>query len=49
MPENRAFGDKPIWISATDGDTPTIQLPIRMMGMDAPELHYVSATKITPS
>jgi endonuclease YncB( thermonuclease family) len=46
--EHLAFGDKPIWVSATDGDTPTIQLPIRMLGMDAPELHYAGATKENP-
>jgi len=46
--EHLAFGDKPIWVSATDGDTPTVQLPIRMLGMDAPELHYAGATKEDP-
>jgi endonuclease YncB( thermonuclease family) len=47
-PESLALGDKPKWISATDGDTPTIQLPVRMLGMDAPELHYGGATETTP-
>lgn len=47
-PEHLAFGDKPTWISATDGDTPTLQFPIRMLGMDAPELHYQGATETTP-
>jgi endonuclease YncB( thermonuclease family) len=47
-PEHLAFGDKPKWISATDGDTPTLQFPIRMLGIDAPELHYQGATETTP-
>lgn len=47
-PESLALGDKPKWVSATDGDTPTIQLPVRMLGMDAPELHYGGATETNP-
>jgi len=47
-PEHLAFGDKPVWVSATDGDTPTLQFPIRMLGIDAPELHYHGATATTP-
>ena len=47
-PEHLAYGDKPKWISATDGDTPTMELPVRMLGMDAPELHYGGATKKNP-
>jgi endonuclease YncB( thermonuclease family) len=47
-PEALALGDKPTFISATDGDTPTIQTPIRMLGMDAPELHYGGATEKNP-
>ncbi len=47
-PENLAFADKPIRVSITDGDTPTLQLPIRMLGMDAPELHYAGATQKAP-
>jgi len=47
-PETLALGDKPKWVSATDGDTPTIQLPVRMLGMDAPELHYGGATETNP-
>lgn len=47
-PESLALGDKPKWISATDGDTPTVQLPIRMLGMDAPELHYGGASETNP-
>jgi len=47
-PENLAYGDKPTWVSATDGDTPTVQLPIRMLGMDAPELHYGGASENKP-
>jgi endonuclease YncB( thermonuclease family) len=46
--EKLALGDKPKLISATDGDTPTIQVPIRMLGMDAPELHYAGATEANP-
>src|SRR4030042_5101807 len=48
-PEHLKFGDKPIWVSATDGDTPTLQLPIRMLGMDAPELHYRGASEKNPN
>jgi endonuclease YncB( thermonuclease family) len=47
-PENLAYGDKPKWVSATDGDTPMVELPIRMLGMDAPELHYGGATEKNP-
>lgn len=47
-PEVLGLGDKPKFISATDGDTPTIQVPIRMLGMDAPELHYGGATAKNP-
>lgn len=47
-PERLALGDKPKFISATDGDTPTIQIPIRMLGMDAPELHFAGATEKSP-
>ncbi len=47
-PENLAYGDKPVWVSATDGDTPTLQLPVRMLGMDAPEYHYGGATAKNP-
>ncbi|MDY7041994.1 MAG: thermonuclease family protein, partial [Chloroflexota bacterium] len=28
------------WVRNTDGDTPTVQLSIRMMGIDTPETHY---------
>lgn len=48
-PEHLAFGDKPVWVSATDGDTPTLQFPVRMLGIDAPELHYQGASSTTPS
>jgi len=48
VPESLALGDKPRFISATDGDTPTIDLPVRMLGMDAPELHYGGATESNP-
>jgi endonuclease YncB( thermonuclease family) len=48
-PENLKYGDEPVWVSATDGDTPTLQLPVRMLGMDAPELHYAGASEKSPS
>jgi endonuclease YncB( thermonuclease family) len=47
-PENLAVSDKPDWVSATDGDTPTVEFPIRMLGIDAPELHYAGATENNP-
>jgi endonuclease YncB( thermonuclease family) len=47
-PENLVVSGKPDWVSATDGDTPTLQLPVRMLGMDAPELHYGGATIKNP-
>jgi endonuclease YncB( thermonuclease family) len=47
-PEALALGDKPVFVTATDGDTPTIQAPIRMLGMDAPELHYGGANEANP-
>lgn len=47
-PERLALGDKPKFVSSTDGDTPTIETPIRMLGMDAPELHYAGATEKEP-
>lgn len=47
-PEKLGLGDKPKFIDATDGDTPTIETPIRMLGMDAPELHYAGATAKAP-
>lgn len=47
-PENLAVGDAGTWISSTDGDTPTIQLPIRMLGIDSPEVHFGGATENNP-
>lgn len=47
-PESLATADQPGFVSATDGDTPTVQMPIRMLGMDAPELHYGGATAERP-
>lgn len=47
-PESLALGERAVWVSATDGDTPTIQLPVRMLGIDAPELHFMSANEKTP-
>lgn len=48
IPENLALADKPTWVSSTDGDTPTIQTPVRMLGMDAPELHFGGASESNP-
>lgn len=36
------------WVSATDGDTPKVSLSIRMLGIDAPEYHYLGADQKTP-
>lgn len=36
------------WVSATDGDTPKVSLPIRMLGIDAPEYHYLGADQENP-
>lgn len=36
------------WVSATDGDTPRVSLPIRMLGIDAPEYHYQGADQEHP-
>lgn len=47
-PEALEVGDKPKFVSATDGDTPTLTMPVRMLGMDAPELHYGGATESNP-
>jgi endonuclease YncB( thermonuclease family) len=47
-PEHLALADRGTWVSATDGDTPTTQLPIRMLGIDAPEFHYLGADEDTP-
>ncbi|MCS6936617.1 MAG: thermonuclease family protein [Candidatus Bipolaricaulota bacterium] len=33
------------WMDALDGDTPEIQLTIRLLGIDAPEMHYPGTTK----
>lgn len=48
QPEALEVGDKPKFVSATDGDTPTLEMPVRMLGMDAPELHYGGATGSNP-
>ncbi|HEX6292192.1 MAG TPA: thermonuclease family protein [Herpetosiphonaceae bacterium] len=47
-PEHLALCDRAGWVSATDGDTPTIQLPVRMLGIDAPELHFGGADEEHP-
>ncbi|HVO68480.1 MAG TPA: thermonuclease family protein [Aggregatilineaceae bacterium] len=47
-PEHLKLGDEAKWISSTDGDTPTIQIPVRMLGIDAPELHYEGASENNP-
>ncbi len=36
----REQAGKARWVGNTDGDTPTIQLTIRLLGIDAPETHY---------
>lgn len=33
------------WVSATDGDTPQILMAIRLVGIDAPEIHYPGTQK----
>jgi len=43
-PERVHLG-KAKWIGNTDGDTPTIQLNIRLLGIDTPELHYPGTTR----
>jgi len=48
QPEHLAYGDKAKWVSATDGDTPILDLPLRMLGMDAPEYHYGGAGESKP-
>ncbi len=40
--------DDASWVSATDGDTPKVSLPIRMLGIDAPEYHYQGADQDHP-
>lgn len=40
--------DDASWVSATDGDTSKVALPIRMLGMDAPEYHYQGADQENP-
>lgn len=47
-PEHLALGDTAAYASATDGDTPKICLPVRMLGIDAPELHYQGADETHP-
>ncbi len=41
----REQAGKARWVSNTDGDTPTIQLTIRLLGIDAPEVHYPGTQK----
>ncbi len=48
MPEHLKLGDEAGWVSSTDADTPRIQLPVRMLGIDAMELHYQGADKDNP-
>ncbi len=47
-PEHLKLGDEAKWVSSTDGDTPAIQIPVRMLGMDAPELHFGGANETNP-
>ena len=48
IPEGLAYGDKPRFITATDGDTPSIDIPVRLLGMDAPEIHFSGANENNP-
>jgi endonuclease YncB( thermonuclease family) len=41
----REQAGKARWVSTTDGDTPTIQITIRLLGIDAPEIHYPGTQK----
>src|SRR5689334_817881 len=43
IPEHLKLGDEAGLVSSTDGDTPKIDIPVRMLGIDAPELHYLGA------
>lgn len=47
-PARLPLADRLAWVSATDGDTPTVQMPVRMLGIDAPEYHYLGASKDKP-
>lgn len=47
-PEHLALGDTAAYESATDADTLEICLPVRMLGIDAPELHYQGADETHP-
>jgi endonuclease YncB( thermonuclease family) len=48
LPEHLEVGNKPIFRSATGGNTTSAELPIRMLGIDAPELQYASAVESKP-
>lgn len=48
IPEHLKLGDEAGLVSTTDGDTPKIDIPVRMLGIDAPELHYLGADKAHP-
>jgi endonuclease YncB( thermonuclease family) len=48
LAEKLKGSDDAMWVSATDGDTPKVALPIRMLGMDAPEYHYQGADQENP-
>jgi endonuclease YncB( thermonuclease family) len=37
--ELSSLGDRN-YLKTTDGDTPSVSVPIRMLSIDAPELHY---------
>jgi endonuclease YncB( thermonuclease family) len=45
----RQQAGKARWVGNTDGDTPTIQLTIRLLGIDAPEIHYPGRQKPSAS
>ncbi len=48
IPEHLKLGDEAGWVSSTDADTPKIDIPVRMLGIDAPELHYQGANENNP-
>lgn len=46
--EHLEIGGKPSFLFAADGNTPTAAFPIRMLGIDAPEVRYGSAHEGKP-
>jgi endonuclease YncB( thermonuclease family) len=47
-PEGLAYGDKPHWLPAADGQAPTVGIPVRLLGVDAPEARYGGASRDNP-